>query len=870
MDRAATLKQPSEPRAARLRDVPGTLPFGDPNLTWSGESRVVQELVTQCNSETVGSSNGKLTTVVKSGPHRSVYRIELPSGPVFLKHFKIPDWRALVRNLLCGTPAAREAAAAARVSDAGIETTVGAALGSIRRRFLFHDSFLITREVANFRPLDQVLRERPGTWDRQSPAESAKRFRRELACGLGKLAGRLHRHRLTHGDLHPANILINTDADDTIRLALIDLQRVHTSRFLPFSDARIDLFGLYNSFNAIASRSDRRRFFETYSNELEASTAGADSRNRQGRRRMARALEAYCARALRREQIQNDRKWQRPHRRLIVADRGWQIARGLAALGQAAVLKYRENPDLLFQDSGIRFWRRRSRNHRSAVVNLVIGGKIFACDVRETRRPLRWRDFVFSWEWSETRKSWETGHALIRRRIAAVRPLLYLRCHTVSCVREFLVAEPAGGMVTLSVFLAHHLPRMTSADREDWLGRLSCRLARLLLQLRQFSLVHAQLTAGNILVGVESNDARMQIAGVQHIARKRRINPRDIAIELCQLEASLGAFAEIRSAHRMRFLKTYLGVHAAADSRRVWKAVQAELSKINRPPARMVRRLSAGAVGRIPARAAVFLTALALCVCCGCQTVDHPVALPVRYSVPGDQLLVLSDFKLPKDHELIRELNGLREQVTGILELTVKRDPVVVYLFNNETEYRRYMNATYPRLPPRSAYFVGTSTELAVYTHWGQNVREDLRHEYTHGLLHSGLKRVPLWLDEGLAEYFEVAGPKPGGLNHDYAQHLSEAVASGWRPDLKRLENLDDSGQMKRAEYQESWAWVHFLLNSTPEAKHALVGYLAELRTNPHPKTISHRLRSVIPEYDARFVSYISQLRPPATQVGAL
>ena len=195
------------------------------------------------------------------------------------------------------------------------------------------------------------------------------------------------------------------------------------------------------------------------------------------------------------------------------------------------------------------------------------------------------------------------------------------------------------------------------------------------------------------------------------------------------------------------------------------------------------------------------------------------MALPVRYSVPGDQLLVLSDFKLPKDHELIRELNGLREQVTTILDLPVKRDPVVVYLFNNETEYRRYMNATYPRLPPRSAYFVGTTTELAVYTHWGQNVREDLRHEYTHGLLHSGLKRVPLWLDEGLAEYFEVAGPKPGGLNHDYAEHLAGAIGSGWRPDMKRLENLDDSAQMKRADYQESWAWVHFLLNSTPEAK---------------------------------------------------
>ncbi|GIT30210.1 MAG: hypothetical protein Ct9H300mP1_22560 [Planctomycetaceae bacterium] len=45
---------------------------------------------------------------------------------------------------------------------------------------------------------------------------------------------------------------------------------------------------------------------------------------------------------------------------------------------------------------------------------------------------------------------------------------------------------------------------------------------------------------------------------------------------------------------------------------------------------------------------------------------------------------------------------------------------------------------------------------------------EDLRHEFTHGVLHSSLKRVPLWLDEGLAEYFEVVGPKPGGVNTEY------------------------------------------------------------------------------------------------------
>ena len=43
-----------------------------------------------------------------------------------------------------------------------------------------------------------------------------------------------------------------------------------------------------------------------------------------------------------------------------------------------------------------------------------------------------------------------------------------------------------------------------------------------------------------------------------------------------------------------------------------------------------------------------------------------------------------------------------------------------------------------------------------VYTYWGNRIQQDLRHELTHAILHSVLKDVPLWLDEGLAEYFEV------------------------------------------------------------------------------------------------------------------
>ena len=178
-------------------------------------------------------------------------------------------------------------------------------------------------------------------------------------------------------------------------------------------------------------------------------------------------------------------------------------------------------------------------------------------------------------------------------------------------------------------------------------------------------------------------------------------------------------------------------------------------------------------------------------ICTGCQFKGtQAVRRPVRHSVQSDQLLVLSDVQLDKDHPLIQDLIRLRKQLSEILELPLQGRLVVVYLFSNESQYRRYLEAAYPRLPPRRAYFVGTPQELAVYTFWGENIREDLRHEFTHGLLHSSLRHVPLWLDEGLAEYFEVAGPIPGRVNIDYADRLSMGVVSGWRPDIERLERL--------------------------------------------------------------------------------
>ena len=120
----------------------------------------------------------------------------------------------------------------------------------------------------------------------------------------------------------------------------------------------------------------------------------------------------------------------------------------------------------------------------------------------------------------------------------------------------------------------------------------------------------------------------------------------------------------------------------------------------------------------------------------------------------------------------------------------------------------------FPSVPSRRAFFLETDTRLAVYAHWSDRVAEDLRHEVAHGYLHAVVPGLPLWLDEGLAEYFEV--PRgTNGLNRPHVDLLSDMMQhDGWRPNLERLEQLTDAAEMDQRDYAEAWAWVYFLLHS--------------------------------------------------------
>jgi hypothetical protein len=252
------------------------------------------------------------------------------------------------------------------------------------------------------------------------------------------------------------------------------------------------------------------------------------------------------------------------------------------------------------------------------------------------------------------------------------------------------------------------------------------------------------------------------------------------------------------------------------------------------------------------------LLSAVVCAFAGCNLFPHfnsvkedkvdkePITIagaPNKHALRVSQFVFLSDIELRRDAPLFKDLEKHRENVYRELRLPPSNTEVFVYLFENKERYDSFMHTKF-KLPDRRAFFVaqavrkGGVQDLMVYTYASDNLQRDLRHELTHAMLHSVLKSVPIWLDEGLAEFFEV----PAEMNGINAKHMAPLRQAGIRFDLDRLERLEEVHQMRPEEYRESWAWVHLMLRSSPQANKALLSYLQDLRTSNSPGTLRPRL----------------------------
>lgn len=202
-----------------------------------------------------------------------------------------------------------------------------------------------------------------------------------------------------------------------------------------------------------------------------------------------------------------------------------------------------------------------------------------------------------------------------------------------------------------------------------------------------------------------------------------------------------------------------------------------------------------------------------------------------------------ADFQVPRAQQIVQQVRQLKSDIPQQLGLVASNEPVHVYLFHDRNTYEGYLKKYFPSVPFRQALFIKQHGAGMVFAFHNGDFITDLRHETTHAILHTLLPMVPLWLDEGLAEYFEVERDERAGKN----PHLDDVHrALRWRrvPRIETLEQINDISRMDNRAYQEAWAWVHFLLHGPLELRHEFRSYLVDIQRQTPPGSLSDRLES--------------------------
>jgi len=226
-----------------------------------------------------------------------------------------------------------------------------------------------------------------------------------------------------------------------------------------------------------------------------------------------------------------------------------------------------------------------------------------------------------------------------------------------------------------------------------------------------------------------------------------------------------------------------------------------------------------------------------------------------------------ANFKLDAYEPLLADLGRLQNDLVEALGVAPTRETIHVYLFARKATYREYVEQYFPDVPMRRALFIKGRGQGMVFAYYSDEFQIDLRHECTHALLHAVLPVVPLWLDEGLAEYFEV-GPERRAFDNPHREATVWNARLRMVAKIEKLEAIGQVSQMGAAEYRYAWAWVHFMLHGPPAAREQLQSYLATIAAHSPPGKLSRRLRYSVPDLDQRFAEHWRTWRPPARTAG--
>ncbi|MCE9563231.1 MAG: hypothetical protein K8U57_14400 [Planctomycetes bacterium] len=504
--------------------------------------------------------------IVKANPARTVYRVELATGTVFVKHCRITGPRAWGRELIRPPKARLEFDNAVSLRMRGVPAVEPLAWGSSGSRWP-GESFLITRGLDAVPFLQYLEQEYPAL----SPDEQLATGR-QLTFALAEFFARLHDAGVAHPDPHPGNLLLEMPSCRVPRFSLIDVHDVRVGSPLTWTTSR-DNLALFNRFFQMrVTRPERARFWHHY----RRSRTTLPIPNSIEIRSQATELERETHASNLHLWAKRERRWLGSNRTIRKVKRG--SVRGLAVrdIPEHVIRAILEDPDGVFTLADALILK-DSRTSTVATFSIpMLTGSVPVVLKRVNVRS--WSDPLKNlFRRSPVLRSWSNGHTLRDRGLPTPRPLAAFHRY-----RHGLPAE--GYLLTEMVPSAVQLDAVTEPSRDTIV-----RLARILRMMHDRGVSHRDLKAPNILLS-QCDPILIDLVGVR---TRVRLTVARRAKEVMRLGASFLSNPAITRTDRLRFLTAYLGAGPALQVgwKSWWKLVSratAEKVARNRRVGRML------------------------------------------------------------------------------------------------------------------------------------------------------------------------------------------------------------------------------------------------------------------------------------------
>ncbi|HJU55385.1 MAG TPA: DUF1570 domain-containing protein, partial [Pyrinomonadaceae bacterium] len=232
---------------------------------------------------------------------------------------------------------------------------------------------------------------------------------------------------------------------------------------------------------------------------------------------------------------------------------------------------------------------------------------------------------------------------------------------------------------------------------------------------------------------------------------------------------------------------------------------------------------------------AAVLCLLLLMACAVCARDRDAAAAPARWSsVQSRNFLLVGDADARDMLRVAAHLEQFREAFLRLLPANHfdSSVPLTVVVFKDDSSYNQFEPVFHGRPAGVSGFFQsGADVDyitLSLDRRYARAADELAFHEYAHLLIRNGYGSVPLWFNEGLAEYYSTFETSGGDRRVTLGRAVGFRVKTLKERELMPLETLlgvDDESpfykeQAKRAVfYSQSWAFVHYLLSGPRRAQ---------------------------------------------------